>query len=291
MARGTASLQDVKGRAQVRTYQYPYTYTFYTIEHCLETKGFQVRLSNIGRGRILAHFSDDVQMAKGRQGFVDISLEARDDGTQLKMTSSTYNRMNDSYIVTFRGRLLRLFQDWLDLQLTMTVPMHEGDIPRFHEEHEGRFFMSRPTRLARPDTGALERNIIALGVIMTASGLVIVIGMGIWPAWALALVILTGLTFLMISMLIAEGMVELALSMYTSLGYIVGALYIILTVFIGLFVIVIPVALIDLDIWELRTWSRFYEELEMEGMTKPPEMVGPPKRELLPNIPWPGRMY
>ncbi len=269
MTRGRASLLDVRGRAQIRTYHYPYTYTFYSIEHFLDGNGLELRLSDIGRGRIIAHFDDGVGLTGGRRGFLDFFLEAKDDTTTVRMVSSFYIRVNDPTLYVIRAKVLRRLQMWLDEERTMTLPSYVGDIPRFREEHKGRLLMDRNTALGPPDTSRLARYVSGLGALVILSGFVIVLAMGIFPRWTLVLVLLSGMPFVLASMLIIDGNLELAMAVYSSVGLFAGLTYLVLTVFVGLIFILLPMALIDEIVWEVRTWDRFRKELGDGGRKTP----------------------
>jgi hypothetical protein len=262
---GRASLLDVRGRAQVRTYHYPYTYTFYSVEHFLDAKGLDVRLSHIAGGRIIAHFDENVGLMGCRRGFLDFHLETREDTTRVRMVSSFYNRVNDPSLWVVRERVLRRLQVWLDGERTMTLPRNAGDIPRFRQDLKARLLMVRNTRLGPPDTTKLARYMSGLGALVILSGFVLVLGMGIFPRGALVLVLLSGLPFVLVSMIILEGNWELALSVYSSVGILAGLTYMVLTVFVGLIFVLLPLAVIDETIWEVRTWDRFQKELEGDG--------------------------
>lgn len=249
----------------MRTYHYPYTYTFYSVEHFLDAKGLDVRLSDIAGGRIIAHFDECVGITGSRKGFLDFHLETRDDTTRVRMVSSFYNRVNDPTLWVVRKKVLRRLQRWLDEERTMTRPRYEGDIPRFRQDLQGRLLMVRNTRLGPPDTTKLARYMSGLGALVILSGFVIVLGMGIFPRGALILVLMSGLPFVLVSMIILEGNWELALSVYSSVGILAGLTYLVLTVFVGLIFVLLPLAVIDEMIWEVRTWDHFSKELGCEG--------------------------
>ncbi|NIP34513.1 MAG: hypothetical protein GWN39_06090, partial [Thermoplasmata archaeon] len=88
----------MKGRAQVRTYHYPYTYTFYSIEHFLDHYGLDVRLSDIASGHIIAHFDRDVSLVGSRKGYLKFTMKPKEEVTQIKMVSSFYNVIDDGQL-------------------------------------------------------------------------------------------------------------------------------------------------------------------------------------------------
>jgi hypothetical protein len=288
MVEGKASVLDIKNRAQVRTYHYPYTYTFYSVEHFLQAQNFDVRLSDIGQGRIIAHFDRDGPLVTGKRGYVDITLEAQGDVTLMRMVSSSYNMMNDTVIVGLREWLLNSMQTWLDEERTMILPEDAEDIPRFRNQYQDRLLMARPSKLEPADTIPLVKNMVTLGSLMMLSGILMVGVMGVWPLWTLGLVTLSGLPFMLMAMLILEDRVDIALSMYSSLGILAGLMYLVLTIFLGLIIILVPSMNIDMNIWEMRTWAQFYAEQEGEFTIIPDERSRPPTLGSLPRTMMPG---
>ncbi len=286
---GRASLQDVKGRAQVRTYHYPYTYTFYSIEHFLDHYSLDVRLSDIATGHIIAHFDRDVSLMGSRKGYLKFDIEPKEEVTQVKMVSSFYNVIEDGQLYVARAKVLKRLQAWLDNERTMYVPAYPGDIPRFTDETRGRLLMERRTRLSPPNTVPLARYMSGLGALVMLTGFLIILAMGIMPAWTLALAILCGLPFVYVSMLIMEGRWRMGLSIYSTIGVLAGMLFLFLTLFVGVIFVLVPIAIIDEMIWEVRTWDHFYRDVDADeernlGREEPPAFGGRWMREILNHL-------
>ncbi|NIP34512.1 MAG: hypothetical protein GWN39_06085, partial [Thermoplasmata archaeon] len=185
--------------------------------------------------------------------------------------------------------ILKRLQAWLDNERTMYVPAYPGDIPRFTNETRGRLLMERRTRLSPPDTVPLARYISGLGALVMLTGFLIILVMDIMPPWTLALAILCGLPFVYVSMLIMEGRWRLALSIYSTIGVLAGMLFLFLTLFVGVIFVLVPIAIIDEMIWEVRTWDHFYREVDMDEernlrREKPPAFGGKWMREILNHL-------
>ena len=86
--------------------------------------------------------------------------------------------------------------------------------------------------------------------------------------------------------LLDEGETEMALSVLVMLGPIAGMGYVILTSFVGVLFVLIPVAMIDAELWEVRTWRCYFDE--EERIPRPPRDMGDGPD---PGLPRPGIMY
>jgi hypothetical protein len=288
---GRASLVDVNGMAQVRTYHYPYTYTFYSIEHFLEHHGFDVRLSSIAQGRILVHFDESVPLSGGQRGFADLTIEPTEDITFVKMVAGAYSTIDDTIVIDLRKRTLKGIQRWLDEQRTMAWSPDDEDIPRFRNEHKGRLLKDRPTRLGAPDTEPLARFMLHLGTLMSVTGLVMVVIMGIMPWWAHVLVLMSGFPFILISRLIDEGLVEESISLYATVGLIAGLAYLFTTVCVGLVFVLYHLALIDYELRKYRVWEEFRSKTMESGHGEGTPWIRPRFEEPKGKIPRPGIVY
>jgi len=256
------TLEDTKNHVQVRTYHYNYTYTFYTIEHALDHFGFDIRYSNIGEGRILAHFDDDNQLIKNRRGHMDLRFEPMDEGTLFKMYSSSYNGCEDDEVRAFRRKILKTFQYWLDSQFTMTLPEDGEGIPRFRPESISRGLLSRPETLERPDTDGLVTQLVFLGTSMMVTGILINAGLGIWSGlMGMQMAILSGLPFFVFAIMLRNGSLRSVVGLLMTVGVLAGLVYITVTAFIGLVLIMLPVAVIYITLREVDVWNGYYERL------------------------------
>lgn len=291
MKEGRASLVDVRCRAQVRTYRYPFTYTFYSIEHFLDAGGFHVRLSDISRGLIMAHFDGQVTNAGGRRGFVQFTIEPTGDDTHVKLVSDAYSVPDDGYLVQMRISMLRGVQEWLDGGRTMSPPSRDGGIPRFREGLEGRMFMERPTRLQRPDGSRMAGLMLLTGWMVPVTGIPLVLALGLWPLWALVLVVLCGLPFIMISRLIDDGWMEEAVPWYGITVFAACLTYLVLTAFVGFIFILVPVAMVLRELQEYQTWDRFYWEQHDERFGSGSYHVEIDLEKPNTSIPRPGIVY
>jgi hypothetical protein len=261
---------------QVRIFHYPYTYTFYTIEHLLDHHSFDVRFSDIGRGRILAHFDDSCLLIRNREGHMDLRFEPEDDGTLFTLSSTYYNGQCDDRLRTLRENLLRTIRSWLEREYSMTLPRHEGDIPRFRSNDVARTLIDRPTVIQRIDTYPVVKQMLFLGASMMIGGIVIDAVIDLFPGfWGMHLAILSGMPFLFFAVMIREGRFEAAMGLYAFIGLVAGLVYCVVTVFLGVLIIMFPVAYIDQLVTRIRVWNDYADLLEGTRARTPPSAWDP----------------
>ena len=249
---------------QERTLPYPYTYTFYTVQHFLDNHKFEIRYCNIGRGRILVHYDDRCLLIRGHEGHIDLRFEPDGDGTVLTVKATYYNTLDDEDLIKFREVLLKNVQFWLEREYTMTLPRFDGDIPRFRHMDDGRVLIDGSIELRPPDTFPLVRQLVILGTSMMVGGIFIDLVIDFMPAyWGLNVAILTGLPFLLFAYLVNTDRHDTFTDNYAFFGWISGIVFCTFTLIIGVFIVMFPAVMVDCHAKRIRIWNAYIKELEM----------------------------
>jgi hypothetical protein len=256
------TLDEYEKDRQVLTLPYPYVYTFYTVEHFLDSHKFDIRYCNIGKGRIIVHFNDTNLLIRGHEGHMDLRIEPKGNDTVLSMEASYYLNLKDEDLYTFRKDFLTTVQLWLEREYTMILPSHLGDIPRFRQNEDGTALIDRSVDLAMPDTLPLTKQLIYLGSSIMIGGIIIDVLIGFLPAyWGMNMAILTGLPFMLMAVMVEQGRFASAMEQYSFFGWMAGIIFCAFTLLIGILIVMFPAVYVDYHASRIRVWNVYFEDL------------------------------
>jgi hypothetical protein len=257
------AMDEFERDRQERMLPYPYTYTFYTLEHFLDNHNFDIRYCNIGKGRIIAHYDDSNLLIRGHEGHIDVEMEANGDDTVLSMSTSYYNSLNDEDLFKFRKDFITTVQLWLEREYTMILPQYPGDIPRFRQNNDGAAMIDRSVDLKAPDTLPLSKQLIYLGSSMMIGGIIIDVLIGFMPSfWGMNIAILTGLPFMIFAVMVGGDDFESAMKHYSLFGWMAGLIFCTFTLFIGVIIVVFPAVMVDYHATRIRVWNGYIDDIE-----------------------------